>query len=487
MDNLSIDACAELIPSQEENINEHHCFCAQCLQPLGFSSDDDSEALSDSSSDDEESISPVFREDPADIEERIFEEIDDYVANNPLRISRPNIESEIAAEINTLLFEEWLEEELCDEEDLPEIREWIQKTVTMYFECATSIPPRQGGEAAAMTPLRRASIARKMHSLSIIQTPPQRTAEWYDTRYNLITASNLWKALGTEAQQNQLIVEKCQSFDQFKEDCAKQMSGSISSDNPMAWGQKYEPVTALIYQRKNQTTIGEYGCIIHPEWPFMGASPDGINADPESPLYGRMLEIKNIVNREIDGIPSTAYWIQTQIQMEVCDLDECDFVETRFKEYASKQDYEESANPWKGVILTFVPRIKIEQTLSYHRSASEKKPPIHEYWISDETTTLDEWIQSKRQYHTTDYVLSHCDYWGLDQYSCVLIKRNRVWFEAAVPQIEAIWRTIERERVTGCEHRAPKKRAPKMPDAAQIMVTKLGNMSEMEDGDVTNV
>ena len=149
MDNLSI---LELIPSQEENINEHHCFCTHCLQPLGFSSDDDSEALSDSSSDDEESISPVFREDPADIEERILEEIDDYVSNNPLRISRPNIESEIAAEINTLLFEEWLEEELCDEEDLPEIREWIQKTVTMYFECATSIPPRQGGFAAAITP-----------------------------------------------------------------------------------------------------------------------------------------------------------------------------------------------------------------------------------------------------------------------------------------------------------------------------------------------
>jgi hypothetical protein len=45
-----------------------------------------------------------------------------------------------------------------------------------------------------------------------------------------------------------------------------------------------------------------------------------------------MLEIKNISNRIIDGIPKEEYWVQMQIQMETCDLDECDFVETRFKE-----------------------------------------------------------------------------------------------------------------------------------------------------------
>lgn len=36
---------------------------------------------------------------------------------------------------------------------------------------------------------------------------------------------------------------------------------------------------------------------------FLGASPDGINIEPNSEKYGVMLEIKNIVNREITGIP----------------------------------------------------------------------------------------------------------------------------------------------------------------------------------------
>ena len=53
-----------------------------------------------------------------------------------------------------------------------------------------------------------------------------------------------------------------------------------------------------------------------------------------------MLEIKNIVNREITGIPLKAYWVQMQMQMEVCELDKCDFLETRFLEYEDKESFD---------------------------------------------------------------------------------------------------------------------------------------------------
>jgi hypothetical protein len=42
-----------------------------------------------------------------------------------------------------------------------------------------------------------------------------------------------------------------------------------------------------------------------------------------------MLEIKNVVSREITGIPKPEYYVQMQLQMEVCDLEECDFLETK--------------------------------------------------------------------------------------------------------------------------------------------------------------
>jgi hypothetical protein len=51
-------------------------------------------------------------------------------------------------------------------------------------------------------------------------------------------------------------------------------------------------------------------------------------------------------------------------------------------------------------------------------------------------------------------------YWKLDQYSCVFVPRNKMWFtEYAAPQLGRVWQIIERERVSGYAHRAPKKRA----------------------------
>jgi putative phage-type endonuclease len=375
-------------------------------------------------------------------------------------------------ELSIFLFEEWLEDDLCEEYDLPEIQDWVRKMAEYYFATESDIPPRQGGDPLATTPLRRASISQKLRVIDNIPTPPQRTQEWYETRYDLLTASNIWKALGTESQQNQLIVEKCIPFDKFREDCAKH--GNLSADNPMAWGQKYEPISALIYESKNQTRLGEYGCIVHPEWKFIGASPDGINIDPESNVYGRMVEIKNIVNRDIDGIPLDAYWVQMQVQMEVADLDECDFVETRIKEYESREEFQESANPYKGIVATFVPRITIESTMK--RQISDKKQ-FYEYFLLDssldqsQSQSVDKWVQSKKSANP-EYVLSNVAYWGLDQYSCVLVKRNRRWFNAAIPYIESIWHTVERERITGCEHRAPKKREPKTQSSC-VLVNKV--------------
>jgi hypothetical protein len=49
-------------------------------------------------------------------------------------------------------------------------------------------------------------------------------------------------------------------------------------------------------------------------------------------------------------------------------------------------------------------------------------------------------------------------YWYCDTFSCVLVHRSREWFAAALPKVRDVWATIERERVSGCEHRQPKKK-----------------------------
>ena len=294
-------------------------------------------------------------------------------------------------------------------------------------------------------------MKNKIDYLQNIEQPEQKTREWYVYRYNLITASNLWKVFGTESQVNSLIYEKCKPFEEVYYEFSQQ-------SGPLYWGVKYEPVTIMIYEDMFRTKIGEFGCLPHPKHNFIGASPDGINIDPLNFRYGRMLEIKNIYNREITCVPKQEYWIQTQLQMEVCDLDECDFVETRIKEFESKEEFLSSTNyDYKGVILQFLPKFKPcdisknEQVLSNNKISYVYAPLnlIH--------NELDLFIEKEVEKHE-QFVLTKIDYYYLDEFSCVLIKRNRDWFETCLPKIQNTWNIILKERVEGYEHRASKKR-----------------------------
>jgi putative phage-type endonuclease len=314
-------------------------------------------------------------------------------------------------------------------------------------------------------------FASKIQTLREKPQPEQRTPEWYSRRNNLITASAASKAFGSQASMNQLIYEKCKNYavgGGVLEDGGGggggggiPMQGSVNS--PLHWGQRYEPLTVMIYEHRNKTQLGEFGCIQHDTYPFIGASPDGINIDPTSAIYGRMVEIKNIVNREITGHPKEEYWIQTQIQMEVCDLDECDFVETRFKEYDSEADYlaatadssDSSYSNEKGVILWF-------QTAPALTQQGYVSPPIQLYEYAPIGVSLVEYERWEAdmfaKHERLRSIWVRTIYWYLDQYSCVLVRRNRLWFQEAVPVLQKLWETVEEERKSGYEHRAPKRK-----------------------------
>lgn len=297
----------------------------------------------------------------------------------------------------------------------------------------------------------------------------QRTAAWYARRHSLITASAAWKAFGTESVVNQLIYEKCKPY----EDAAQQQEQQpyVNVESPLHWGQKYEFLSAALYQRKNNTRIGEFGCIQHadPLFSFIGGSPDGINIDESSPLFGRMVEIKNIVNRDITGIPKEEYWIQMQIQMEVCDMDAgCDFVETRFKEYDDAHDYYDDVQiDYEYATHTHTHHDAdleiVRGTILYFIELQTRKPH-YEYMPFEylDMDTQDAWIANTiaRFESGGNHLWIRNIYWKLDQYSCVFVPRNKMWFtEFAAQQLGRVWQIIERERVSGYAHRAPKKRA----------------------------
>lgn len=302
--------------------------------------------------------------------------------------------------------------------------------------------------------------------------PEQRTMEWYMYRHNLLSASNIHDAFNSTATRNRIIFDKCSPLDLNKH---SSRAGSLHS--PFEKGTRYEPVSQSYYELVYGTQISEYGCLPHTKYPFIGASPDGINTDKSSPLYGRMLEIKNVVSREITGIPKEDYWVQMQIQMETCDLDECDFLECNFKEYDNYNDfiedsYDESSidendismnvsykntdtkssfthtrnGELKGVILCFINDNK------YHY---EYKP------ILMDENEYEEWEQNIMDKNCASGMKwIHTFYWRLQYVSCVLVPRNKPWFMSVIDKIKDTWETIEKERITGYQHRAPKRRSP---------------------------
>jgi hypothetical protein len=254
----------------------------------------------------------------------------------------------------------------------------------------------------------------------------------------------------------------------------------VDTNTPLHWGQKYEPLTVMIYEREFHTKVEDFGCIQHPVYKFLGASPDGIIFNKESERYGRMLEIKNVVSRDINGIPKKEYWIQMQLQMEVCDLDECDFLETRFKEYESEADFlaDSDSNSNSNVDTdtdtdtdgflyaafnneSADTEIKRKGIIMYF--ANQEGNPIYLYkplWMNK--AVFDVWEQEKmEEMEKSGHTWIQNIYWKLEEYSCVLVDRNRKWFEDNIPQIKNVWDIIEKERINGFEHRRPNKRITK--------------------------
>ena len=277
--------------------------------------------------------------------------------------------------------------------------------------------------------------------------PDQRSDEWYQFRHKIITASNAWKAFDSPSLVNSLIYEKCAPYVKH----SSPTNGYINTESPLHWGQKYEPLSIMIYEHQYSTSIGEFGCLPHDKYPFLGASPDGINISVNNPRFGRMLEIKNIVNREITKIPKKEYWIQMQLQMEVCDLNECDFLETRFVEYATEDEYYEDGDEF----VTSDGKKKGKLLLFYENNA-----PLYEYYVPSIHGEYTSWEEDKFLKHENKMFMRTI-YWKMDEFSCILVLRNKLWFQEAVIKLKEVSDIIQHEKTHGYEHRAPKKRVRK--------------------------
>ena len=137
----------------------------------------------------------------------------DYILENPTEMSEPDFEEAMIDELKDLIENQyntffWLaaDKEIFDTE-LDEIIGYALSLFYIYF-----MPPRSYPTTYPIHFLEECDRDRKRNCLKELKEAPQpaqRTKEWYAFRYNLITASNAYKAMDqSQSVQNQLIYEK---------------------------------------------------------------------------------------------------------------------------------------------------------------------------------------------------------------------------------------------------------------------------------------
>ena len=247
----------------------------------------------------------------------------------------------------------------------------------------------------------------------------QRTDAWHTQRGTMITASEVSKVWTSAASRLELLEKKL-------EPPAKADNDTFNAIPALIWGTRFEPVAKKIYEDTTHCDIVDVGCCQHPVHKFLGASPDGLiiprYADADPRRYGRLVEFKCPMSRaRKDEIPS--YYVhQMQMQMECTGIDECEYVEFRFKQ-VNYTEWAESQNK-KGVFA-----VSPNGKVSYCPPEFELFPHP---WMQLVCKEDDQYI-----------------YWILTDIKKDFVPKDPNWLPTHLPDLRAFWDDVERHRAEG--------------------------------------
>lgn len=306
--------------------------------------------------------------------------------------------------------------------------------------------------------------AMQLHvkKLRAIISPDQGTQEWLAMRRDKITASD-----------GGAVVDVNKHEAPYKFLVKKLLPSTFSGNMYTHHGKKFEKIATSIYEFRLNVTVDEYGLLGHPKYKFLGASPDGIvgwyKKDEKhlTKYVGRMVEIKCPLTRKINmegdifDICPEYYWVQVQLQLECCELEECDFWQCSIYEYSGRDEFindTDKNEPYrsktstfeKGCVIQLLPCSKIKETSEqkyleqvYEFSKYVYPPKIdmtpydYDRWIAEFVSTLNQNPKYK------NYYVDRIIYWRLNKSNCTLIKRDKEWFATALPKLRKMWDYVE--------------------------------------------
>lgn len=253
----------------------------------------------------------------------------------------------------------------------------------------------------------------------------QRTTEWYSARNNLITASDFAQSLGSGkfGTQRTFFQKKCGAPDE--------QTPIDFNMAPLKWGCMFEPVAQDIYSKLNMNIkVHEFGLLKHPKYPHLGASPDGITE------LGVMLEIKCPWKRAITpGEIPMQYYYQIQGQLDVCNLEECDYFECTFAEV----DYGPTSDVWvetpaneRGIILEILDENNTSGPAQY------VYPPYD--LDMGNLNTVSQWITNEKNLLDNTPVKYH--WWILNQTNTVRVQYDPEFCQEMNERLAVIWSAV---------------------------------------------
>jgi hypothetical protein len=259
----------------------------------------------------------------------------------------------------------------------------------------------------------------------------QHTAEWYNQRRNRLTASEFSQIL--DGRRGALLRQKL-SQDTGDRVGLTSPVGIAQADGEMnatTWGHRFEPVTRRIYELEIaglDTVNDKLGRFTHQRIKWLSASPDGLVTT--GPLQGRLVEIKSPKTRQPGEFVPVEYFVQMQIQMEVCDLDVVDFVEAQFQQrpvdaLTTEDEAAYTKAAWKG-------RIEVRGHLD--------DPTSWRYVYSEPAEDLEDAMCSLGG---EDPLLESSVWWLTGWYPRTVLRNRAWWSSVGWPNAELFWAEVE--------------------------------------------
>lgn len=357
--------------------------------------------------------------------------------------------------------------------------------------------------------------AKHFDKLRAVIVPEQRTKPWFEMRETCISASDgaLVVNMNPYEPQYKIIFKK-----------ATPDIMPFESNIHCYHGKKLEEIATMIYEYRMGVKVEEFGLMKHPKISFLGASPDGIvgryklDGKHRTKFVGRMLEIKCPAVRKINqdgpqviykkdahgGICPTYYWIQVQLQLECCDLEECDFWQCNIKEYQTREEFIKDTDPAepfrsletgfeKGCLIQLIPKDKVAKSLNcsddydhviwddasfIYPPKIEMTPEECDSWVSTELANLHMHPKYRK------YVLDRVIYWKLIESKNITIPRDQEWFQENYPMYEKIWSYVSYLR----EHPEIAKLAVKFVNSLEPLTEKIYRKTkkDKEEGEKNN-